>query len=215
MAEITTTFWDMGGVILTNAWDRAARQRAVAKFGLDGDDFEDRHELLLHAFETGETTLENYLDRVVFYRKRPFSRDDFKRFMFEQSQAAPEGLAVLGRAAAAGRYLIAALNNESLELNQYRIERFGLRKLFAVFFSSCYLGVRKPDAGIYKLALSITQRAPEECVFIDDRALNLECARELGMHAIQFQSAAQLERELASLGVALENQPREEKEITR
>jgi putative hydrolase of the HAD superfamily len=193
VAEITTTFWDMGGVILTNAWDRAARQRAVAKFGLDWDDFEDRHELLLHAFETGETTLENYLDRVVFYRKRAFSRDDFKCFMFEQSQAAPEGLAVLGRAAAAGRYLIAALNNESLELNQYRIERFGLRKL----------------------ALSITQRAAEECVFIDDRALNLECARELGMHTIQFQSAAQLERELRNLGVALENQPREEKEITR
>jgi putative hydrolase of the HAD superfamily len=206
MAEVTSLFWDMGGVFLTNAWDRAGRRRAIEKFQLDPDDFEDRHELMLHAFETGHATLEKYLDRTVFYRPRTFSRDDFKEFMKEQSQVCPEGMAVLAGAARTRKYFLAALNNESLEMNEYRIERFHLRDYFAAFFSSCFLGVRKPDAGIYRLALRIAQRPPEECVFIDDRSLNLECARELGMRTILFQNAAQLRNDLGRIGVILDGQ---------
>ncbi|MGA8231488.1 MAG: HAD-IA family hydrolase, partial [Candidatus Acidiferrales bacterium] len=84
----------------------------------------------------------------------------------------------------------------------YRIRQYQLRKYFSAFFSSCYLGVRKPDAAIYQLALSITQRAPAECVMIDDRPLNLECAKELGISTIAFTNAKQLEEDLARLGVA-------------
>jgi len=206
MAEVTSLFWDMGGVFLTNAWDRAQRRRAVEKFQLDPDDFEDRHELMLHAFETGHASLEKYLARTVFYRPRSFTPEDFKQFMQEQSQECPEGMAVLAGVARTRKYFLAALNNESLEMNEYRIERFHLRDYFAAFFSSCFLGVRKPDAGIYRLALRITQRPPEECVFIDDRSLNLECARELGMRTILFQNAAQLRKDLGSAGVILDGQ---------
>lgn len=206
MAEITSLFWDMGGVFLTNAWDRAERRRAIEKFQLDPDDFEDRHELMLHAFETGHASLEKYLDRTVFYRPRPFTPEDFKKFMQEQSQACPEGMAVLAGVARTRKYFLAALNNESLEMNEYRIEHFHLRDYFAAFFSSCFLGVRKPDAGIYRLVLRISQRPPEECVFIDDRSLNLECAQELGMRTILFQNAAQLRKDLGSVGVIFDGQ---------
>jgi putative hydrolase of the HAD superfamily len=199
--EVSTLFWDNGGVILTNGWDRPARQKAVNSFHLDWAEFEDRHELVLNAFETGKMTLDEYLRRVVFYRERPFTREQFKTFIFEQSQPFPESLAFLGALARTRRYLLASLNNESREINEYRIDKFKLRDYFEGFFCSCYLGIRKPDAGIYTLALQITHRAPEECVFIDDRGLNLECAREMGMHAIQFQSVAQLQSELARLGV--------------
>ena len=202
MAKVTTLFWDNGGVILTNGWDRDSRQKAVEKFHLDWTDFEDRHELMLNAFECGEATLDEYLRRVVFYRERPFAPDEFKQFMFQQSQASPEPLAFLRDLARTRRYLNATLNNESLEINEYRIRTFHLRDYFEVFFSSCYLGARKPDRGIYVLALKITQREPGECVLIDDRGLNLECARELGMHTIQFQNVAQLQSDLARLGVS-------------
>lgn len=201
MAEVTTVFWDNGGVILTNGWDRDARKRAVEKFGLDWADFEDRHELILDAFETGKLSLDDYSKRVVFYRPRPFTIDDFEKFMFDQSQPFPENLAFLGDLAHTRRYPMASLNNESLEINEYRIKKFRLRDYFEAFFSSCYLGVRKPNAGIYKLALKITQRDPGECVLVDDRGLNLECARELGMNTIQYKNLAQLREDLARLGV--------------
>lgn len=201
MAKISTLFWDNGGVILTNGWDRGSRQLAVETFHLDFADFEDRHELMLNAFECGKASLDEYLQRTVFYRDRPFTVEDFKRFMFAQSQALPEPLAFLGELAGTHRYMMAALNNESLEINEHRIRTFRLRDYFAAFFSSCYLGVRKPDREIYSLALKITQRDPAECVLIDDRGLNLECAREMGMHTIQFVNVAQLRDDLAQLGI--------------
>jgi putative hydrolase of the HAD superfamily len=203
VAEITTLLWDLGGVLLTNGWDRDARRRAAEKFHLDWDEFEDRHELLLSAFETGKVSLSEYLQRTVFYRQRCFTPAEFEDFFYAQSQPLSESLAVLGELAAGGRYLNAALNNESLELNEYRVKRFHLADYFDAFFSSCYLACRKPDPKIYRLALYITQSAPEECIFVDDRGLNLECARELGMHTIQFQSASQLRSDLASEGVQI------------
>jgi putative hydrolase of the HAD superfamily len=202
MPEIKALFWDNGGVILTNGWDRNSRRAAVEKFHLDGTDFEDRHELMLDAFETGRASLDEYLQRTVFYRERPFTPADFKAFMFEQSQPFPEPLEFLGGLAKTRRFLLAALNNESREINDYRIEKFRLFDYFEAFFSSCYLGMRKPGVGIYRLALQITQRKPAECILIDDRGLNLECARELGMHTILFKNLAQLRGDLARFGVA-------------
>lgn len=201
MAEVTTLFWDNGGVILTNGWDRASRREAVEKFHLDWADFEDRHELMLDAFERGHVSLDDYLKRTVFYRERAYSIEEFKQFMFAQSQPFPESLEFARRLAAKGRWLMAALNNESMEINEYRIRRFQLRDYFEAFFSSCYLGVRKPGPQIYNLALRITQSEPQECVLIDDRELNLECAREIGMVTIQFQNVAQLREDLARCGV--------------
>jgi putative hydrolase of the HAD superfamily len=201
MSKPTAVFSDVGGVLLTNGWDRACRRKAVERFGLQGEDFEDRHDLIVDAFETGKIRVDEYLERTVFYRPRAFTQQDFKDFLFSLSQPCTETLAIVERLAQSKRYLLATLNNESLDLNLYRIERFGLRNYFNIFFSSCFLGVKKPDEAIYRLALQMTQRAPEETVFIDDRALNLECARKLGMGTIQFQSASQLQRQLAELGV--------------
>ena len=201
MAEITTLFWDVGGVILTNGWDRHGRQRAAQKFRLDWEEFEDRHELVVGRFETGRLSLERYLDRTVFYRPRSFERDVFKVFMFDLSKPIEGTLEVLARVASAGRYLLATLNNESRELNLHRIDHFGLQKYFSVFMSSCFLGVKKPEDEMFRLALDLTQRKPEECLFIDDRELNVECAARLGLQALQFKNAAQLEQGLRSAGL--------------
>ena len=204
MGQIRALFWDNGGVILTNGWDRGSRNAAVEKFHLDWADFEDRHELMLDAFEKGEVSLDEYLRRVVFYRARPFTTEEFKNFMLDQSQPFPESIEFLGKLARKKLYMMAALNNESSEINEYRIEKFRLRDYFEAFFSSCYLGLRKPGAEIYQKTLKITQCKPAECVLIDDRGLNLECARELGIHTIQFQRVDQLRDDLKSLGVTTE-----------
>ncbi|MBI3403887.1 MAG: HAD family phosphatase [Acidobacteria bacterium] len=203
MSGVTTVFWDIGGVILTNGWDRTARKQAAAQFHLDWEDFQDRHDLAFPAFETGQTTIGQYLERTIFYRPRPFTQEEFKAYMFAQSQPYPESLAVLNKVRRAGRYLLATINNEPLEINEARIKQFNLHEVFTAFFSSCYLGFRKPDAAIYRIALAVTQRAPEECVFVDDRALNLECAQKLGMRTIHYQTPGQLHEDLRRNGVEL------------
>ncbi len=201
MPEIKALFWDVGGVLLTNAWDRTQREAALQRFQLDREEFADRHELVVSSFERGKISLDEYLERTVFYRPRPFSRDEFKNFMYGLSQPDAGALQLASRLARSGRYLMGTINNESRELNQYRIEKFGMRSIFKVFVSSCYVGLRKPEEGIYRLALDVTQQVPEECCFIDDRALNLEVAQRLGMQTIEMDHVEQLIAELQKLGV--------------
>jgi len=199
---ITTIFFDIGGVLLTDGWGHESRRAAAEKFGLDWDEYSERHEKVAHAIETNRMTLERYLDRAIFYRPRSFTREEFRDFVFAQSQPKPESLKVTEELRQTGRYFMATLNNEILELNLYRIEKFGLQRNFPIFFSSCFLSLRKPDEAIYRMALQLIQRPAEECIFIDDREVNLECPRELGIKTILFKDAAQLRTELARQGVA-------------
>jgi putative hydrolase of the HAD superfamily len=199
--EITTLFWDVGGVMLSNGWDTPERAAAIRKFDLDAADFEARHEVENPAWECGQITLATYLERTVFYKPRTFTPDEFRDFMFARSQDLPEGHIVADEIARSSRYLMAVVNNESLDLNLYRIQKFGLRRSFPTFFSSCFVGARKPDRAIYRIALDVTQSEPGKCLFIDDRAANLETARQMGMHTIQFRDGAQLRRELGEQGI--------------
>lgn len=201
MPPIRAIFWDVGGVLLTNAWDHVQRMATLDHFHLDEAEFHDRHEMVVSSFERGKITLDEYLDRTVFYRARDFSKEDFQTYMFSLSKPFPEVLNLARNLAAPGKYFMGTINNESRELNLYRIEKNGLRNIFRVFVSSCFVGLRKPEADIYRMALEITQMPAEQCCFIDDRALNLECATKLGMQTIEMQSLDQLQKSLAALGV--------------
>ena len=201
MAQIITLFWDIGGVILTNGWDHVSRKLAAERFELDEDDFRDRHDLSFPAFDSGRISIDEYLNRTIFYRPRSFSKPEFINFMYGQSKEYPETRAVLDEAAKSKKYFMGSINNEPLELNEYRIEKFDLRRDFQVFFSSCYLGTRKPEEKIFRIALAVTQQKPEECIFIDDRPLNLESPRRLGMNVIHHRNPDQLREELRKHGV--------------
>jgi len=203
MSDAKVLLFDVGGVLLTNGWDRRSRRLACETFDLDWEDFQDRHEFVSADFETGNLTMPEYLRRTVFYRNREFTETEFVGFMQGQSAAMPDSLALLSELANSGRYHLATLNNESRELNEYRIETFRLRDYFSVFLSSCYVGMRKPDEEIYQLAVDVTQRHPEQCVFIDDRELNLECADLAGIRPVHFQNAEQLRSSLGELGVTV------------
>ncbi len=192
----------MGGVLLTNGWDRSERAAVTAQFQLDLAAFEARHLAVYDAWERDAMPVQAYLDQTVFYEPRIFSRDEFFDAICAQSQPLPDGaLGVLGEVAAAGKCLVGALNNEARETNEYRFQRFGLRKYFAVALSSCYLGLRKPEPAIYRRALDILGRPAERILFIDDRAENAAGAGKAGMKTIVFKGAEALRHELAGLGV--------------
>jgi putative hydrolase of the HAD superfamily len=198
---ITVLLWDVGGVLLTNGWGRDSRKEAAGVFNIEFDEFQTRHDALVDEFEQGQVSLHTYLQRTIFHRPRSFREEDVVQFMLTRSQPHHETLALVNALAKKGSYLMGVLNNESFELNQYRIERFELARYFDVFISSCYVGLQKPDDRIYALALRLVQRRPEECLFIDDRAANLEPAKRLGIRTIHYRSVTQLREELLSHGI--------------
>lgn len=199
MKQVRILFWDVGGVLLTNAWDHQERRRAVEQFRLQDEDFETRHKQAVPDFETGKITLDEYLQRTVFYQQRTFSRDDFKDYMLSQSKPKTD---VLDFARAiAGKCIMAAINNESRELNEYRIRTFELAQIFDLFVSSCFVGLRKPDERIYRLALDLVQKTGDQACFIDDRRENIEGARRAGMRTILMQDLPQLRKDLQSIGI--------------
>ena len=198
---IRALFWDIGGVLLTNAWDHEERDLAIQKFQLDKSEFEARHKKVLVPFEEGSLSLDEYLEETVFYRPRPFTPDEFKQFMFSLSRPKPETIEIAR--SLSGKYQMATINNESRELNQFRIQTYKLTELFDLFISSCFVGVRKPEARIYRMALDVTQHVADECCFIDDRPVNLEGAAKLGIKTVLMKEPAQLRRDLQNLGVAI------------
>jgi putative hydrolase of the HAD superfamily len=204
MATITTILWDVGGVLLTNGWDHKERAAVLSRFGVDRDAFEKRHPDVNDVWEKGLITVEEYLQQTVFYEPRKFTVDEFVDAMKAQSIVLEgSAIGILGQLGASDSLVLGMLNNEARELNDYRIETFKLRNFFDVFLSSCYVGLRKPDARIFKLALDVLQRDPREIVFIDDRAGNVEAAKAAGMHGIRYEGSDSLKHEFEALGIKL------------
>ncbi len=202
MFPFDVILFDVGGVLLTDGWDHCERGTVLRRFHLDCEEFEARHAKSYPAWERGVISLQGYLDATVFYAPRSFFPDEFFAAICSESKPLPDGaMGILGELAASAPCLLGALNNEARETNEYRFDCFGLRKLFKVALSSCYLGLRKPEAAIYQRALDILGRPAERILFIDDRAQNVAGAVDAGMKAIRFQGAEALRRELKSLGV--------------
>ena len=177
---ITTLFLDVGGVLLTNGWGHQSRALAAKAFDLNLEEMEDRHHLTFDTYEVGKLTLEEYLSRTVFYEERPFTRDQFREFMFSQSQPYPEMIELVRSLKTQHELKIAVVNNEARELNSHRIQTFKLGEFVDFFISSCFAHFRKPDADIFRLALDIAQVPAERVVYIDDQPLFVQVARRSG-----------------------------------
>jgi len=202
MDGISTILWDIGGVLLTNGWDRQQRDAVIARFGLDHADFERRHAEVDQAWERDEIGVDEYLRQTVFYQGRSFTPADFLEAMRAQSAILPDsGVGILQQLCASEEYVLATVNNESRAMNEYRLAKFGLLDQFDAFFSSCYLGLRKPDRRIFQVALDVLQRDPEQTAFIDDREENVAAAASLGIHGIRYEGSAKLAEDLARLGI--------------
>ncbi|MGA2605345.1 MAG: HAD family hydrolase [Verrucomicrobiia bacterium] len=181
---ITTLFLDIGGVLLTDGWDHHARKRAATHFKLELAEMEDRHHLTFDTYEEGKLTLKEYLGRVVFYEKRPFTRAQFRHFMFAQSKPYPQMIDLVRRLKIKYGLKIVVVSNEARELNSHRIRRFKLDGFVDSFVSSCFVHVRKPDADIFRLALDIAQTPARKVVYIENTPMFIQIAEGLEIRSI-------------------------------
>jgi len=202
MFPFDVILFDIGGVLLTNGWDTRERALLLERFHLDRAAFEARHPEPYNAWESGLISLRAYLDATIFYEPRSFTHDEFFAAVCAQSQLLPDGaLGTLSELHASKKCVLGALNNEARETNEYRLKQFKLRDYFTVTLSSCYLGLRKPDAAIYARALDILGRPAERILFIDDRQENVAVAADAGIKALHFEGAEALRRDLRNLHV--------------
>jgi HAD superfamily hydrolase (TIGR01509 family) len=198
---MTTLFVDIGGVLLTNGWDHVARKQAATDFNLEWAEMEDRHQLNVATYEEGKLTLKAYLDRVVFYQKRPFTRAEFQRFMFAQSKPYPDMIDLIKSLKARYGLKIIVVSNEGRELNVHRIRKFKLNTFVDSFISSCFVHIRKPDEDIFKLALDICQTSARQVIFIDNTLIFTRIAEGLGIQSIRHLDYHSTCSKLASFGL--------------
>jgi putative hydrolase of the HAD superfamily len=207
--EIRAIYWDIGGVLLTNGWDHEERARVLQQFAIPRDEYEARHPDANDRWERGELSDEEFLQQTVFFKERSFTPAEFIRAVREQSKWLPGGAKNVVAALRknnplnSGGLKMAMLNNESGPLNDYRIETFGLAQYFDGFFSSAYIGMRKPEPRIFRAGAAMLHFKPEECAFVDDRDKNCAAAAGVGMHAIQYKGEEALREALGVLGVRL------------
>jgi putative hydrolase of the HAD superfamily len=200
---IAALFLDIGGVLLTNGWDHTMRQNAAEKFGLNYEEMNERHHLTFDTYEEGKLSLDTYLDRVIFYQARSFSRQDFKAFMFAQSQPYREMIELVRELKANYNLKVGAVSNEGRELTVYRISKFDLGAFIDFFISSCFVHYRKPDEDMYRMALDIGQVPAEQVVYIEDRPMFVDVARGLGIQGIVHTDSASTQTGLEQFGLRL------------
>ena len=196
-------FLDIGGVLLTNGWDRHMRRKAAEKFGLQYEEMDERHHLTFDTYEEGKLSLDEYLLRLVFYEDRPFTQEQFKEFMFAQSRPLSEMIDFIFQLRKNYSLKVAAVSNEGRELTIHRIARFKLRSIFDMFISSCFVHFRKPDKDIYRLALDCVQVPPEKVIYIDDRAMFVEVAKSMGIQGVHHTGYESTRTALETLGLSL------------
>lgn len=201
---VTALFLDVGGVLLTNGWDRHARIRAAQKFGLDKDELAERHNLTFDTYELGKISLDTYLKRVVFHIRRDFTPEDFKQFMLEQSQPYPQMIELVCRLKQKYRLKIGVVSNEGREITVYRIKKFRLAEFVDFFICSAFVNYRKPDPDIFRVALDVAQAQPEDVVYIEDRQMFVEVAKTLGIRGLHHLDYATTRKALAEMGLSLE-----------
>lgn len=200
---VRALFLDIGGVLGTNGWDHLLRAKTTEHFGLDQAEVNERHHLTFDTYEEGKLTLDEYLNRVIFYEKRSFSQGEFKKFMFEQSKPFPEMIEMFRDIKSRFQLKVVAVSNEGRELTVHRIKKFELNSLIDFFISSSFVHFRKPDVDIYRIALDAAQVLPQEIVYVDDRAMFVEVASALGIKSIHHTSLESTKKGLSELGLTI------------
>ncbi|MGC2657702.1 MAG: HAD hydrolase-like protein [Bryobacteraceae bacterium] len=197
----TCAFVDIGGVLLTNGWDHHARRRAAAHFKLPWAELDARHRLNFEVHEEGKLAFEDYLSRIVFYEKRPFTRAQFRSFMCAQSKPHIQMIELVTQLKTRHGLKIAVVSNESRELNAYRIRKFKLDGFVDSFISSCFVHLRKPDIEIFRLALDVSQTTAEQVIYIENTELFVQIAEGLGIKSILHTNYRSTSAKLASIGL--------------
>lgn len=201
---VTTLFVDIGGVLLTDGWSHKFRKLAVSEFNLDPEEMEIRHSMTFETFEMDKLTIDEYLNLVVFYQPRSFTRAQFQKFMFSRSESDAQMISLIRQLKAKYGLKIVVVSNESRELNAHRIQKFRLNEFVDAFISSCYVGLRKPDADIFRLALDIAQVPAGQVLYIENTQMFMQIAERLGIRSICHTDYQSTREKLASFGLEVE-----------
>jgi len=157
---------------------------------------------LVQPFETGEISAEQFVREVSSILGLNATYAQFCELwtsVFLRETLIPESL--LAELRERHRLLLLS-NTNPIHFSMIR-SNYPLLEHFHDFILSYEVRSAKPSPEIYREALARAECRPDECIFIDDMLINVEAAREQGMHAVQFESAGQVERELERLGVIL------------
>jgi HAD superfamily hydrolase (TIGR01509 family) len=194
----------MPEVILWDVMDTLVRDpfftHMAGFFGLTFDELLRRkHPTAWGTFELGKLDEQGLFERF-FTDGTPIDGPGFKQHV-RDAYAWVEGIEPLLAELKAQGVEMHALSNYP-QWYQLIEERLSLSRYVELTFFSCDTGVRKPAPEAYLGACRVLDRRPDECVFIDDRAVNCEAARAVGLYAIEFKGdVAQLRTELRVLGV--------------
>ena len=88
-------------------------------------------------------------------------------------------------------FLLALLSNMPLELSRHVTESFPSLSTFEYLIYSCDYGSIKPELAIYRNCLELLQLAPQDILYLDDRAENVEAAASLGINSVLFDTVEQ------------------------
>ncbi|MEZ8102327.1 HAD family hydrolase [Vibrio bivalvicida] len=132
-----------------------------------------------------------------------FTSQDCDRLFYYVKQSLIElyGSVDLVKKVKAAGYGVYALTDNVVEIVDFLKTEYDFWPLFDAATVSADLGLLKPQPEIYHSLLNSNQLIAEQCVFLDDMPHNVEGAKSVGMHAIQFLSAEQAEDELKALGL--------------
>ena len=202
-SSITTIFLDIGGVLLTNGWGHELRKKTADLFHLDYAEMDSRHHLTYDTFESGKLSLEEYLNRVVFYEPRSFVKEEVISFIYEQSTPFPQMIDLMSKIRQKYGLKIAVVSNEARELSEFRIRKFGLGSFVDFFICSCFVHLRKPDTDIYRIALDVSQASPEQVLYIEDRVMFVQVAQKMGIRGIHHTDVESTKKQLAALGFTI------------
>ena len=192
---------DIGGVLGTNGWDSRLRRSLCTDFSLDFEEIEARHHLMFDSFERGFLSFEEYLTRVIFFVPRAFSLEQVRDFTFAASVPWPKSIEFFRRLRTANSLGFALISNEGQGITRHRVNKFGLKQVCDFMVISHFTGLRKPDPGIWKLALNLAHAEPSESIYVDDRELFVDAAKDLGFTAVHYTTLESTRERFAALGL--------------
>ena len=194
-------FTDIGGVLLTNSWDQALRFETADRFGIDYYEMNERHHMTFDTYEEGGISLYEYLDRVVFYTKRPFTHADFIKFVKSRTKPFKDMIDLVKEVKARNGLRVVAVSNDGREFTTDRVRRFRLHEVVDFFVCSSFVHFRKPDRDIFQIALDCSQARPREVVYIDDRDMFTEVASGMGITGIHHKGYEPTRQALQDIGL--------------
>lgn len=184
---IKTIIFDYGGVLTKDSSLYKFCEYYSKKYNFDLEKF---HDFLISLWqkESRSKTLNNFFKELSKYTNRDVN--DFKKEFISKFHTNDEMFKFI-KEKLRGRYQLAILSNNIREWFSEEIEDNHLRKIFDEIITSYDLEMKKPEKDIYQRTLKILNKRASECIFIDDKQVNIIPAKELGINAILFTNTKQ------------------------